>query len=372
MNSELLYQPMLWGVATWRFAAAVLLVFLGFAARRVIIGVFRGYLKRRADKSAAEWDDELVAHVPGPLAALGQILIWHAAVGLLQLPKEPVDFRRYVFQGLSVAVWFAVAWLLMRMVDVLAGVLARASSKTESKLDDQLIPMVRKTLKLVIFATIVIMLIQNLGYSVSSLLASLGVGGLALALAAKDTVANLFGSVVVFTDRPFQIGDWVQFGSVEGTVEEVGFRTTRIRRFDKSLVTVPNATFSSSPIINHSERPIRRISMTVGVSYEASAGQLRAVLNDLRALIESHPDIDDSFSFVHFSEFGDSSLGLQIYCFTKSTVWTEFLAAREDLMLQIMDVVEANGLEMAFPTRTVYLRDEQWPEAKAAQLAAAS
>ena len=115
------------------------------------------------------------------------------------------------------------------------------------------------------------MVVQNLGYSVTSLIASLGVGGLALALAAKDTVANMFGSVVVFTDRPFQVGDWVEFAGIEGTVEEVGFRTTQLRRFDQSTVAVPNAMFSSTPIVNHSRRPLRRISMTVGVSYETSA-----------------------------------------------------------------------------------------------------
>jgi len=351
---------MLWGVAVWRLIVAVAIVFLGFAARRIIQVVFRGALKRRAAASSAEWDDELVKFMPAPLGVLAQIAIWFGAIALLQLPKEPVDVQRYVYHGLAAALWFAVAWVGMRLVDVLCGVLDRLADKTETRLDDQLVPMARKTLKVVIVATVIIMLVQRLGYSASGLIASLGVGGLALALAAKDTIANLFGSVVVFTDQPFQVGDWVEFAGVEGTVEEVGFRTTLVRRFDKSAVTVPNSIFATTPIVNHSRRPIRRISTTIGVGYEAKAGQIRELVDEIRELIASHPDIDQGFHFVHFTGFGDSTLNVQIYCFTKSTVWTEFLAAQEDLLLQIMALVERKGLELAFPTRTVYLRDEHW------------
>ena len=367
MNLEILQQEVLWGVALWRMLMAVIIIFLGFAARRLVNIIFSSVLSKQADRSELKWDDEFVEHTPAPIAAIIQIGIWRIAAGLSQLPIEPINFRTYVYQGLQIALWTAIAWLLLRLVDVLTSALARASQKTESKLDDQLIPLLRKTLKVVIFISIVIMVVQNLGYSVTSLVASLGVGGLALALAAQDTVANLFGSFVVFTDKPFQIGDWVQFEGVEGTVEEVGFRTTKVRRFDKSIITVPNSTFSTSPITNHSERPIRRIKMTVGISYEAKAGQIEAILQDLRQLVAEHPDIDQGFNFVHFTEFGGSSLNLQIYCFTKSTVWTDFLEAREDLMLKIMRIVENHGLEFAFPTQTVYLRDEEWPKQRELQ-----
>lgn len=366
MNTDAIYSEILWGVAVWRLAAAALLILLGFAARRLILWLFQSVLMRQAAKTSAQWDDELIKFIPAPLAVIAQILIWFLASNLLLLPKEPVTIDVYVSQGLTVALWVAVTWLGFRLVDVLTGTLARLASRTESKLDDQLLPMLRKTLKIVIGTVVAIMVLQNLGYSVTSLVASLGVGGLALALAAKDTVANLFGSVVVFTDRPFQIGDWVEVAGIEGTVEEVGFRTTRVRRFDQSLVTVPNATFSSHPIINHSVRPIRRIFMTVGVTYETSAAQMRELLDGARQLITAHPGIDQGFHFVHFTGFGSSSLELQIYCFTKSTVWTEFLTVREELMLQIMDLVESKRLEMAFPTTTVYLRDEQWPQRKGA------
>jgi len=362
MSFEFIFSEILWGVALWRFIVAIFIIFLGFAARRVILAVFRGTLAKKAEATDVLWDDELVKFMPAPLAALAQIGIWFGAMTLLQLPKAPVDANLWVKQGLTAALWVAGAWLTFRLVDVLGGAMARASEKTESRLDDQLIPLVRKTLKFIIAVTIGIMAAQNLGYSVTSLLASLGVGGLALALAAKDTVANLFGSVVVFADRPFQIGDWVQFGDVEGTVEEVGFRTTRIRRFDKSLVTVPNAQFSSTSITNHSHRNMRRIVMNIGVTYETKSGQVRQLLDKMRALVASHPGLDQGFNFVHFTEFGESALNMQIYCFTESTAWIEFLTVREELMLAIMDTVEELGLEMAFHTQTLYLRDERWPD----------
>ncbi len=355
-------QSVLWGVEIWRLLVAVVIIFAGFLSRKLIVGIFNRYLKAFAEKSEAQWDDAVVELMPTPLSIMVQLMLWSVASGFLALPKKPVNFALYAEQGFKIALAFALGWTIFRLIDVIASSFARLSEKTDSKLDDQLVPLVRKTVKVVVFVTFFVMVVQNLGYSVTSLVASLGVGGLALALAAKDTIANLFGSVVVFTDRPFQVGDWVQFDGIEGTVEEVGFRTTRVRRFDKSLVTVPNQTFSTSPITNHSSRPIRRLDLMVGVTYETSAKQMRDLLEALRKLIKEHEAVDQSFHFVRFVELGDSALNVRIYCFSKSTVWTEHLDVQEDLLLQIMEIVQGLGLEMAFPTRTLYLRDEKWPQ----------
>ncbi|MEO0812509.1 MAG: mechanosensitive ion channel family protein, partial [Myxococcota bacterium] len=353
---EIFETQILWGVAVWRVVAAAVLVFLGLLSRKLIAYAFSGYLKRLTENTKAEWDDELVLYVPGPLSALAQIGLWYLAATLLHIPSEPYDVQKLVMQGLELAVWLSLVWLTFRLVDVLAGTMARAADKTDSKIDDQLVPLIRRTLKIIVAVTAGIWVAQNLGYSVTSLIASLGVGGLALALAAQDTVANFFGSVVVFTDRPFQIGDWVQFGDIEGTVEEVGFRTTTIRRFDKSTVMVPNSTFSTSAITNHSRRSMRRISMTLGVSYETSGEQMSELLEKLREIVKSHEGLDQGFSFVHFTGFGGSSLDIQVYCFSESTDWVTFLKTQEALMLRFMAVVNEMGLEFAFPTQTVYLR----------------
>lgn len=353
----MLEAEILWGVSVWRLIVAALLVFLGLVSRRLIIAIFRGYLNTLAKKTEADWDDELVRYVPAPLSALAQIGLWYVAALLLQLPDKPAPIRATVLEGLKIAVSLGVTWLAFRLVDVLAGTLARAADKTESKIDDQLVPLARRTLKIVIGLTAAVMILQNYGYSVTSIVASLGVGGLALALAAQDTVANFFGSVVVFTDRPFQVGDWVQFDDVEGTVEEVGFRTTTIRRFDKSTTMVPNSRFSTSAITNHSRRNLRRISFMVGVTYDTSRTQMSELLERLRTVVRDHEGIDQSFHFVHFTSLAATSLDVQVYCFSKSTDWVSFLKTQESLLLRIMAVVEELGLDFAFPTQTVHLRD---------------
>lgn len=346
-------------MSLWSLLAAGTIIFLGFLSRLVISGLFKGMLKKHAERSAAEWDDEAVERLPAPLAAIVQIFVWYLALLILRLPTEPVDIEKYVYKGLEAALAVSFVWLLLRIIDVFSNAFMRASAETETKLDDQLIPLLRKTLKTLVAILAIVQIIQNLGYSVTSLIAGLGVGGLALALAAQDTVANVFGSIVIFADKPFQVGDWIESNGVEGTVEEVGFRTTRVRRFDKSLVVMPNSTFSDNPITNHSSRPIRRVTMTVGLSYDTTPDQMNQFLSSVRELLQSHEGIDQGFHFAHFTEFNESTLDVQIYCFTKTTNWVEHLRIREDLQLRIMKIVEDQKLEIAFRTQTLHIKQDK-------------
>ena len=203
-----------------------------------------------------------------------------------------------------------------------------------------------------------VMIIQNLGYSVSSLLAGLGLGGLAFALAAKDSLANMFGSVTIFTDRPFQIGDWVKTPAVEGVVEDVGFRSTRIRTFEKTLVTIPNSKIANDTIENMDARPIRRIMMTVGVTYATSADQMEQAVEAIREILKTHPHVDQGYWLVYFTGFGASSLDIFIYCFADTKVWADYLDVRQSVNLLVMRKLNELGLEIAFPSQTVYLRRE--------------
>lgn len=353
-------QDVLWGVAAWRVALATLFVFLGMALRRLITYVFRRFLSGYAETTQAAWDDEITTLLPAPLSVMAKVGLWYAAARVLQIPNDPVPLGDVVLQGFEIAFWVGVVWLLFRVVDLMMSAAARFASTTDSKLDDQAIPILRRSIKIVVGTLATIMVIQGLGYSVTGIIASLGVGGLALALAAQDTVANLFGSVIIFTDRPFQIGDWVEFKGIEGTVQQVGFRTSVIRRFDRSTVMVPNAVFSTEPVVNHSRRDRRRIKMTIGVTYSSSREQMGQLLDGLRQLLKDHEPIDQSFHFAHFVAFGPSSLDVQIYCFTTTIDWVEWLEAREQLMLKIMALVESLGLEFAYPSQTVYLRQEEW------------
>ena len=359
-EGSFLGNEILWGVDVWRLGVALVLVFLGLLSRRIVRMLFGGFLKRRVARTRIQWDDDLIELTPRPVALVVQVLLWFAVALLLDLPDEPANIRRFIVQGLMVALAVAFTWVAFALIDVLSRVAARATTRTETPLDDQLVPLLRKTLKVFLAVVVAIIVVDMLGYSIASLVASLGIGGLALALAARDTVANFFGSIVIFTDQPFNIGDWVEFGGVEGVVEEVGMRTTSIRRFDKSLATVPNQTFTSGIIVNHSKRPLRRLRATLGLSYETTPAQMRTFLESVRALLAGHPALDPDGQRVYFNEFADSSLNILIQCWTKSTAVTDFLEAQEDIFLRIMQLVEEQGLEIAFPTRTLYFRDEQW------------
>ena len=198
------------------------------------------------------------------------------------------------------------------------------------------------------------MIIQQWGYDVTSLIAGLGLGGLAFALAAQNTLSNLFGSVMIFTDRPFKIGDWVQSKNGEGVVEEIGLRSTRVRTFANTLITIPNADMASTAVENHSKMTKRRIMTTIGVVYGTTPEQVERIVTRVRALLRESEAIDQGFHMVNFTGFGASSLDILIYCFTKSTVWTEFMQARQELFFEVMRIVREEGSSFALPSQSLY------------------
>jgi MscS family membrane protein len=217
------------------------------------------------------------------------------------------------------------------------------------------VPFVRKALRVFIVILAGIMVIQNLGYSTSGLLASLGIGGMALAFASKDALSNVFGSLMIIFDRPFKIGDMVIADKMEGIVEEVGFRSTKIRTRDRSLISVPNNIIANMPIDNITLSNRRRIRMTIGVTYTSTPQQLRDLTARIRSLLRQHPGIDDEGIQVSFTDFGASSLDVLIQCFTLTANWQEYMDLREEVCLQIMEIVKELELSFAFPSRTVYL-----------------
>jgi len=200
--------------------------------------------------------------------------------------------------------------------------------------------------------------VQLLGYSVSSLLAGLGIGGLAVALALQDTLSNFFGSIFIFVDRPFRVGDMVRIDDVEGTVEEIGFRSTRIRTWPATLVSIPNKTVAESVVDNWSKMPKRRVFQTVGVTYETSADQMERAVAAIRKILEDDAGVDPEFLVVRFEDFGASSLDIRVAYFTKATDYAGYLETRERVNLAIMRALEQLGLSIAFPTHTVYFEGD--------------
>ena len=248
-----------------------------------------------------------------------------------------------------------MVWLCYRLIDVLALWMDAKADSTETKLDYQLVPLITKTLKVFVALLGGIFVLQNLSVDVGSLLAGVGLGGLAFALAAKDTVANFFGSVMIFIDKPFQIGDWIVIGGVEGTVEEVGFRTTRVRTFYNSLVTVPNATITNTNVDNYGMRKYRRYSTTLGLSYDTPVPKVQAFCETVRSLISGMPGMRKDYYLVEFHSFGDSTLNIMLYCFMICKDWNEELRIRTHLNLEIMRIAQELGVSFAFPTQTLHV-----------------
>lgn len=360
---ETILQETFLGISLSRFAGAFLVLIAALIMKKVFAHLFVKVIFPLATRTKSRYDDLFLQSIRKPLEFLLIIIGLFVAVQVLQLPTEPTDLRRGAYGLLKGLVTFDIGWALFNLVSLLEAFLSGWVSKTESTLDDHLLPFIRKSVRAFIVFLAVIMTIQNLGYSISGLLASLGIGGLAVALAAKDTLSNIFGSMMIILDRPFHIGDWVKAGDMEGTVEEIGFRSTKIRTFAKTLITVPNNIIANLSVDNISRMPKRRIKLNVGVTYETSPEQMRRAVEAVRELLRSHPAIDQEFFLVNFTDFGASSLDILVYCFTKTTVWAEYLDARQDVCLKIMDIVEAHGMEIAFPSRSIYLRSAEEEEA---------
>ena len=249
----------------------------------------------------------------------------------------------------------AVVLLAFRAIDIFTDVLARRAALTESRADDQLIPLLNTTLKGFVIVVGALFVLSNLNVNVTSLVAGLGLGGLAIALAAQDTIRNLLGGVTIFADRPFQVGDWVVVDEIEGTVEHVGFRSSRVRTFYNSLVTVPNARMVDSGVDNMGLRRWRRYKTTLGLAYHTSTDQIQAFVEGIRAMIRANPNMRRDYYIVEFHGFGPSSLDILVYCFIDAEDWNAELRTRHVFNLDIMRLTEELGIEFAFPTQTVHI-----------------
>ena len=339
------------------FVIVLLTVFGSYFVRR-----FVRTLKTRAEKTESKWDDTFFVALQGP----ARTLVW--VVGLtfaLERASVGLDIE-VIFSPLrSVLVIATLTWALIRFID---RVQRRMMHDPQSDdLDLTTVDAIGRLIRITVMITSGLIILQTLGFSVSGVLAFGGLGGIAVGFAAKDLLSNFFGGLMIFLDRPFGVGDWIRSPDrdIEGTVESLGWRLTTIRTFDKRPLYVPNATFLSIAVENPSRMSHRRIYETIGVRYD-DASQIRPIVERVRTMLEQHPDIDASQTLmVNFNQFGSSSLDFFIYCFTKTTVWTEYHAVKEDVLLKTYDLITELGAEVAFPTQTLHLQVE--PEALQAQ-----
>lgn len=360
MILEILNQN-LFGISIGKIGLFFIIIFATFIIKSIFIYILDKKISVLIKNTKTELDDLLVNAIRSPLNYLILLQGFYLAVLSLHLPEKINNFEisGVVYTIYILAFSLIMLYFIFKLIDIIAFYLYREAKKTESTLDDQLIPLLVKSLRVLVVTLGILFILDNFGYNIASLLAGLGLGGLAFALAAQNTVSNLFGSITIFSDKPFQLGDWIQVGDIEGTVEDVGFRTTRIRRFDQALVTVPNSQFINTGIINYTAMKKRRINFYLGVTYGTSVNKIKEVVAGIKKIIEDDEKFDHSFYMVKFTDFGPYSLNIFIYCFTKTTDWADSLGVREEFNLKIMQLLEESGVEIAFPSQTIYLNEKR-------------
>ena len=336
------------------------ILFLTFAARRYLIKRTLNYLHELTKKSNHVWDEALVEAVKPPLSLVVLVVGVWLALGVLPLPTEPIDIYLFVNQAGRIVVLLLFMWLIIRLINALGKAMRLKAADPAHWLDTSLVPLIVLSLKTLVWITIFVVVAQNLGYSVSGLVASLGIGGVAVALAAQDTLANLFGSIMIMVDKPFRIGDWIKSGEFEGTVEEIGFRSTKIRTFAKTVQVVPNNKIANMMIENMDRRGdqginVRRVKIIIGLEYKADADRMEAAIAGIREVLRGSKNVDQKFYLVNFTDFGDSSLNILVYYFAATTDWEVYLNTRQEINLKIMRKLEELGLSIAFPTRTLHM-----------------
>lgn len=341
----------IFGTQNDRYIIAIV-IFILFQFFRVFL---RNMTLKIVQKTSNKIDDEIFEALEKPLDYLFIIIGAMFAKSILILSDDVSLFTdQFLRSGFIIILFWGLVKVATRMSDHVHKFTNRFGDKVSIDVANFIIKSIR--FFLIILGAIAVL--QEWGYNVSGFLASMGLVGMAFALAAKDTAANLFGSLVIFTDKPFEVGDWIKTPDVEGTIEGIGIRSTQIRTFAQALVTVPNATLANSAILNWSRMGKRRIKMSVGLTYQTKGETVKKIVADIRDMLKSHPEIHQETIHIYFTTFNSSSLDIFCYYFTNTTNWGEFMAVQEDTNLKIMQIVEQNGSSFAYPTQTLYLNNE--------------
>lgn len=340
------------GIKIWQYLGVFLWLLIGLILMKIFTFFLDNYVRRVAKKTKITWDDDLIDSIEKPSGYIFLVTYYFLTYSNLQFS---VSISHFLSVTLEIALSAAVIWLLYNLTEVFSKYLGVITSKTETELDDQLVPLIRKTLRFFVIVMGVIAILQNNGYNVASLIAGLGIGGLAVALAARETLANFFGSVTIFMDRPFKIGDWIKTGDVEGTVEEVGFRSTRIRTFYNSLVSVPNSNIANTDIDNLGLRRYRRLKTVLNLTYSTTPEQMEAFVEGIKAIVKSNKHFRQDMYEVHFNSFGAHSLDVLVYVFFDVPDWSTELQQRHNFLLEVLRLAKEVGVEFAFPTQTLHM-----------------
>jgi MscS family membrane protein len=343
-------------VVTTPAVVTILVLLASSITGAIVVRVLRVVVHRATRSTTVTWDDELAAKVGTPLALLITLQAFRIAT-----PWIPLEPRVLVLlHGVSTVVTIvAVVWVVFRSIDLVRSQLGRRAWAIDRPASLSLLALGARFAKVAVLAIALIIALSQLGVSVASLIAGLGIGGLVIALAAQKTVENVFGAVSIGIDQPMREGDFVRIYDFVGTVEQIGLRSTRIRTLDRTLVTIPNGELSNQRIESFTARDRIRLACTIGLVYTTTADQMRAVLAALEAILRRHPRIWAETVVVRFKDLAQSSLDIEIMAWFETSDWNEFQLIRQEVLIDFMEAIESCGTSIAFPTRTLHVNMDQ-------------
>ncbi len=335
-------------------AIAIVIFLFFFMLRKIFVNYILKLMIRFTQKTRTGLDLVIIKSLEKPLGFLFITLGLYLASIYLPL-QERAD--QVILELWRIVLIILIAWGLYNFVDHFAKIADEVEDKLQVNVDEILVPFFSKVIKVIIIILAFVLIISELGYDINGFIAGLGLGGLAFALAAQNTASNIFGGIVIIADKPFSIGDWIETPSVEGSVEDINFRSTTVRTFADAVVTVPNNTLANEPVTNWTRMGRRRISFNLGLAYTTPRQKIESCAKKIRSMLENHPGIHQQTIFVRFDSFNESSLDLFLYYFTKTTNWADFLEIKENTNYKIMEILEEEGVSVAFPSRSIYLEN---------------
>ena len=345
------------GLPLWQYLASLIYVFLAFYISKALDLFVAGRVKKWAKRTATKLDDLLVDLLRGPVRIVSFVILLHIGMQVYTWPKV---LENLFSKALKIVVAVSITYVLLKAVDLLTSLWReRATGSEDEQFGKQLLPLIGKSLKVFVVIITVLVTSQNLGLNVTGLIASLSIGGLAVGLAAQDTLAHLFGAMAVLLDKPFIVGDRIQLEALDGTVESIGFRSTRVRNQEGHLVTVPNKTMGNATITNITARPNIKTVMNIGVGYETPAEKVERAMKIIEEVYRPHPKTADLI--VSFNKFESSSMNILVVHWWKSTDFNDYLLGFQRLNLELKRRFDVESISFASPSQTVYLRqDSEW------------
>lgn len=335
------------------FIVVFLTLIFNYFLKKILLRIHTQFKKTRTD-----WDDALVSAMQPPLNLLVWLLGLTFAADIVKAETEAALFA-VVPTIRTVGVIYCLTWFLIRFIRITEENIIEKKIREDAAYDRTTVDAIAKLLRISVIITAALVALQSLGYSISGVLAFGGIGGIAVGFAAKDLLANFFGGLMIYLDRPFSVGDWVRSPDkeIEGTVEQIGWRLTVIRTFDKRPLYVPNAVFNTIAVENPSRMTNRRIFETVGIRYD-DAGKMGDIVAEVKQMLQQHEEIDTGQTLiVNFNKFASSSLDFFFYTFTKTTNWIKYHEVKQDVLLKVINIIEDHGAECAFPTSTIHIAE---------------